>query len=85
MIDLEKLAFLRKLASELGVTLYSLVLSIFGVLLARNSGQEDIVIGTAVSGRRHPDITDMIGVFINNVGLRIYPKLEKLSDHISMK
>lgn len=77
VIDLEKLAFLRKLASELGVTLYSLVLSIFGVLLARNSGQEDIVIGTAVSGRRHPDITDMIGVFINNVGLRIYPKLEK--------
>lgn len=76
-INPQTLTSLRKLASELGVTLYSLFLSVFSVLLARISDQEDIVIGTAVSGRRHPDLSKMIGVFINNVAIRINPKFEK--------
>jgi non-ribosomal peptide synthetase component F len=44
------------------------------VLLYKLSGQEDIVVGTAVAGRNHPDLERVIGIFLNTLALRNFPR-----------
>ncbi|MGE5343975.1 MAG: amino acid adenylation domain-containing protein [Candidatus Omnitrophota bacterium] len=56
-----------------GVTLYMMILAIINMLLSKLSGQEDIVIGTPVAGRRHADLESVIGMFVNTLALRNFP------------
>lgn len=56
------------------VTPFILLLSIFNVLLGKLGNQEDIIIGTPVANRPHPDLEEMIGMFVNTLALRNYPK-----------
>jgi len=63
-------AALSALCEREGVTLFMALLGAFKVLLARYSGQEDIVIGTPVAGRDRVEVEGLIGFFINTVVLR---------------
>lgn len=63
---------LRKIAHETGTTMYMLLLSILNVLLSKYSGQEDIVVGSPIAGRKHADLEDLVGVFINILAMRNY-------------
>ncbi|NIM15274.1 MAG: amino acid adenylation domain-containing protein, partial [Candidatus Aminicenantes bacterium] len=70
----------RKLANLAGAenaTLFMLYLAVVYVLLNKLSGREDIIVGTIVAGRRHPDLENIIGAFINTLTLRNYPKEDK--------
>lgn len=75
VMELNKHEFkqLKKLSSSQGVTMFSLILSIYNVLLSKLTNQNDIVIGTAVAGRQHVDLESIAGVFINTLALRNYP------------
>ncbi|HEX2867284.1 MAG TPA: amino acid adenylation domain-containing protein [Ignavibacteriales bacterium] len=53
-----------------GVSLYVLVVSVVNILLHKYSSQDDIILGSPVSGRNHPDLEDQVGVYINTVALR---------------
>lgn len=64
---------IRVLANETASTLYSVLLAAYYVLLSKYSGQEDIVVGSPVSGRNHQDVQNIPGMFINTVALRNYP------------
>ncbi|HLP46095.1 MAG TPA: amino acid adenylation domain-containing protein [Candidatus Kapabacteria bacterium] len=55
------------------VTLYMLLLSVYAVFLAKLSGQEDVIVGTGIAGRRHPELRKVIGMFVNTLALRTYP------------
>ena len=68
---------LRKLASETGASIYMVLLSIYYTLLWRLSGQEDIVVGSPTAGRNHAELDNMIGLFVNTLALRNYPKGSK--------
>ena len=68
---------LRELAIKEAVTLNMLMLAIFHILLARLSGQEDIITGTSIKGRGHGDLEEIIGVFINTLALRHRPSVDK--------
>jgi len=61
---------LRLQAEENGCSLFIMLLSIYYILLFRWSGQEDLVVGSAVSGRRHPDFENLVGMFVNVLALR---------------
>lgn len=61
---------LRKNAQNLGVSLYSLLLSAFYLLMRVYSNQNDITIGTASSNRHYRQIEDLIGFFVNTLVLR---------------
>jgi FkbH-like protein len=58
------------LAEENNVTLNILVLSIYFLLLHKYTNQEDIIVGSLVSGRNHPDLAHMIGMFGNFLPIR---------------
>ncbi|MFO0319377.1 MAG: amino acid adenylation domain-containing protein, partial [Neisseriaceae bacterium] len=61
---------LRKLAKEFNVSLYSVLLSGFYLMLQAYSNQNDIVLGTIVSNRHYLQIENLIGFFVNTVVLR---------------
>ena len=49
----------------------------FNVLLHKLTGQEDIIIGTPVAGRKHKELENMIGMFVNTLALRNKPSADK--------
>jgi len=53
-----------------GVTLFMTLLAAFQVLLARYSGQEDIVVGAPIANRNRTEIEGVIGFFVNTLVLR---------------
>ncbi len=61
---------LRELCRQESVTLFMTMLAAFKVLLSRYSGQDDIVVGTPISGRSRGETEDLIGFFINALVLR---------------
>lgn len=61
---------LANLARAEGATLFVVLLSIFQMLLARYSGDTDIVVGSPVANRRMADLEQLVGLFVNTIALR---------------
>jgi amino acid adenylation domain-containing protein len=66
----ELLDRLKRLARDHDATLYMALLAGWQVLLARYSGQDDIVVGSPMSNRDRLELEGLIGCFVNNVVLR---------------
>lgn len=61
----------RELAVAEAVTPYMLALAAYGILLARHSNQDDIIVGSPVDDREHPALEPLIGLFVNTHVLRL--------------
>ena len=49
---------LHDLADSQGLTVYTVLLSGFALLLSRYTGQQDLLIGTPIANRQHPQLAD---------------------------
>ncbi|MCZ8519473.1 non-ribosomal peptide synthetase [Paenibacillus caseinilyticus] len=76
-LDAEVTMRLRRLAREAGTTVYTVLLSLYAVLLGRITGQEDMMIGTGSASRPHPDTHALLGMFVNMLALRARPEASK--------
>ena len=82
-VDEETSMKLRALAKELKVSLYSVLLSAYYLMLKSYSNQKDIVIGTPIANRHYAQIENLIGLFVNTLALRIkIDDSEKVKDYI---
>jgi amino acid adenylation domain-containing protein len=63
-------ASLHGLARREGATLFMVLLAAFEALLARHSGQDDIVVGAPVAGRSREALEGLVGSFANTLVLR---------------
>jgi amino acid adenylation domain-containing protein len=61
----------RGLAREEKTTLFAVVLAAFQVWLHRYTGQDDIVVGTPISGRERPEVQALLGLFLNTLPIRV--------------
>ncbi|MDW3192771.1 MAG: amino acid adenylation domain-containing protein [Cytophagales bacterium] len=61
---------LEALAQRLDVSLFMTLTAVVKVLLHRYSDQEDIIVGSAVAGREHTDLENLIGFFVNTLAIR---------------
>ncbi|MBL6448227.1 amino acid adenylation domain-containing protein [Fulvivirga sp. 29W222] len=61
---------LRQLAKDNNCTLHVLMYTIYCVLLSKYTGQQELVIGIPVAGRKHPDLQKMQGMFVNNMAVK---------------
>ena len=61
---------LRGLSRQEGATLFMTLLAAFKVLLYRQTGQPDVVVGTPIAGRNRKDLEALIGFFVNTLVLR---------------
>uniref|UniRef100_UPI0030EB3DAE amino acid adenylation domain-containing protein n=1 Tax=Ascidiimonas aurantiaca TaxID=1685432 RepID=UPI0030EB3DAE len=55
-------------------TLFMGLFSIASVLLHKYTSQEDMIIGTPIAGREHPDLQDQIGFYVNTLAIRLTPE-----------
>ena len=46
------------------------ILTTLTILLYKYTGKDDIIIGSPVAGRSHPDLQDQIGFYVNNLAFR---------------
>lgn len=58
-------------AARHAITDFSVLLVAYATVLARLTGQRDLVIGCPMSGRIHPDLDRVVGMFVNTVPLRL--------------
>nr|WP_315254431.1 non-ribosomal peptide synthetase [uncultured Flavobacterium sp.] len=66
-------AFLEKLktfSKEHDVTLFMSLMAGINSLLHRYTGQDDIIIGTPIAGREHPDLENQLGLYLNTLAIR---------------
>lgn len=68
---------INRLANERGTTMFMWLFAAYNVLLFKYTGQKDIIVGTPVSGRSHIDTEEIVGMFVNTVAMRNYPRGEK--------
>jgi amino acid adenylation domain-containing protein len=71
VLDRQLTVQLKKLAQRYDVTLFMLLHAAWSILLARLSGQSDVVVGTAIANRQRPEIQRLIGLFVNTLVLRL--------------
>ncbi|HLP61089.1 MAG TPA: amino acid adenylation domain-containing protein, partial [Candidatus Deferrimicrobium sp.] len=64
---------LNKIALQGGATLFMVLAAAVNILLSKLSGQEEIIVGTPMAGRRHADLEKIIGMFVNTLALRNFP------------
>ncbi|MGA8116117.1 MAG: amino acid adenylation domain-containing protein [Actinocatenispora sp.] len=55
---------------EHGATLFMVTLAACHLLMSRYSRQEDVAVGSPVSGRHRPELEELVGFFVNNLVLR---------------
>ena len=68
---------LYELAAKYNTTLYTILLASYNILLSKYSSQEDIIVGTPVAGRNHPDLKNIVGMFVNSLAMRNQPTSNK--------
>lgn len=72
-IGREEKKALDKIAFNKGATLYMVLLAVYNIFLSKISGQEDLIVGSDVAGRRHADLEYIVGNFVNTLAFRTFP------------
>ena len=74
----EKLSVnIKEVVKKTGATEYMIFLAAAMITLSKYSRQEDIVIGSPISGRTHRDTEGMLGMFVNTLAMRGKPEKGK--------
>ncbi len=85
-LERELIDRLRALGQAEGATLFMVLFAAFAALLARLSGQEELVIGTPVANRTEGEVAGLMGVFVNTLALRVdlraQPTFRELLDQV---
>ncbi|MCP5049197.1 MAG: amino acid adenylation domain-containing protein, partial [bacterium] len=73
LLDSHKTAVLKRMAARHHVTLNIVNQAVWGILLGKYNGKEDVVFGAVVSGRPSglEGVESMVGLFINTIPVRI--------------
>lgn len=64
---------MNQLVKKYNTTHFMLLLSAYGALLQRYSGQEAFAIGTPVAGRDRPELEGVVGFFVNTIAIMLSP------------
>jgi len=74
-------------ATRTGTTPFTVLLSVYGALLGRYGGSDDVLVGSPVSGRSHAFTADLVGDLVNPTVLRIDlsgdPTAAELTERVS--
>ncbi|WP_314413681.1 non-ribosomal peptide synthetase [Streptomyces sp. DSM 40484] len=69
-VGAETMESLRALARRSGTTMFMTLLAAFDVLLSRQAGTDDVVVGTPVANRNRAETEELIGFFVNTLVMR---------------
>jgi amino acid adenylation domain-containing protein len=77
VIEKELTTKIKNLISKTNTTLYILLMAVHNILVSKYTGRHDIVVGTGAAGRKHADMENIIGMFVNMLALRNRPEENK--------
>ena len=60
----------RSFARESDSTLFMVLMAGINALLHRYTNEEDIIVGTPIAGREHPDLENQFGLYLNTLAIR---------------
>ncbi|WP_378186673.1 amino acid adenylation domain-containing protein [Aquimarina sp. W85] len=66
----EVLLQLKDFSQKNQATLFMTLMASTKILLSKYSNQKDIIIGTPIAGREHPDLESQIGLYLNTLAIR---------------
>ncbi|KZN52842.1 hypothetical protein N474_02705 [Pseudoalteromonas luteoviolacea CPMOR-2] len=69
-LSIQTIKQLKAFQQRQNVSMFALLETVFAVLIGRYSCENDVVIGTPVSGREISEVQPLIGFFVNNLALR---------------
>jgi hypothetical protein len=69
-LDAPTASAVKELTVEARATLFMVLEAAFVAVLSRVATSDDVVIGTPVSGRTHPELDDLVGYFSNTLVMR---------------
>ncbi|MCX6582595.1 MAG: amino acid adenylation domain-containing protein [Candidatus Aminicenantes bacterium] len=69
----ETFAAFKRFCLENNVSTFMCLLTVYSTLLFKYTAQEDIIIGSDITDRPHVDLEPIIGMFVNELALRLYP------------
>ncbi|MFC0540685.1 amino acid adenylation domain-containing protein [Kutzneria chonburiensis] len=88
-IDSDQLPMIEELARRRGATLAMVWQAVLAVVLFQVGAGDDIAIGFPVAGRTDDSLTDLVGLFVNNLVLRVdlsdNPSFAQLLDRVRGK
>lgn len=67
----ELIARLRAWTDESQATLFMAMVAAWSTVLGRWSGDDDVIVGTPMAGRRRTELEDVVGFFVNTLPLRV--------------
>lgn len=70
-IPADLVARLRRIGADQGASLFAVLLAAFDLLIARQTGQYDLVTGIPAANRDLPETERMIGLFVNPLPIRV--------------
>ncbi len=71
ILDREKTAKFQSYAKENKLTVFMLVHAVFSLLIAKYSGERQVVMGTPVANRTQRELESLVGCFVNMLVLRV--------------
>ncbi|MBQ4880590.1 AMP-binding protein, partial [Pseudoalteromonas luteoviolacea] len=81
-IDIDVAGGLQRLARALNLTPFMLFHAAFALLVARHGNSQDITIGTPVANREHPELSRLIGFFVNPLVLRVSTEHTTVAEYL---
>ena len=69
-LDRVRIDALQTLAKQNNATLFMVLMALVKVLLHRHTAQTDIIVGSPIAGRVHPDLENQVGYYLNTLALR---------------
>ncbi len=79
-LDVQTTSRLRQFAKEQRLSLYMLLLTIYGTLLHRYTGETEVIIGSSIEGRSKAELRNVMGVFINALPIKLaIPSLKRFN------
>ncbi len=69
-------ADLKKLAGQHGTTLFAVLLAAYGIVLARLTGSDDVLVAVPMAARTRPETESVVGLLMNTVTVRLLIDLD---------
>ncbi|WFQ80638.1 beta-ketoacyl synthase N-terminal-like domain-containing protein [Xenorhabdus sp. SF857] len=69
-------AEIRQLCDELGLSVSTFFLGIFGVLIAKIARADTFLLGVPVTGRMQPEELELVGYLVNMLALKVEPEAD---------
>ncbi|MGE5398815.1 MAG: amino acid adenylation domain-containing protein [Ignavibacteriales bacterium] len=73
-LDEKLTARVKKMSAGQGISTFMILLGVYNIVLHKYSQQDDIIIGVYTMGRSNDELSELIGMFINNLPVRTFPK-----------